>query len=198
MKRVSFIILALIVTVQLLAMFGSTSAYQVDTETSSDNSITAWVTETLTLLTDGFEGSPWDNLWNGNGTTTWARSSTRKYAGTYSALSVKKNKGFLTSDDLNTSYAISVTVSFWFYPKSLEASDVIIQRYNGTTYINWYDLTAYSTYQDSQWRQFNETFTDSQYFKSNFRLRFNSSSLTDNNDEVNIDDVLITIQHERP
>ncbi len=198
MKRVSFIILALIVTIQLLAMFGSTSAYQVDTETSADNSITAWVTETLTLLTDGFEGTPWDNNWNGNGTTTWTRSSSRKHAGTYSAASTKNNKGYLTSDNLDTSTALSITVSFWFFPKGLEAGDIIVQRYNGTTYVNWYDLTAYSTYNNNQWCQFNETFTDSQYFKNNFQLRFNTSSLADSNDEINIDDVLITVVQERP
>ena len=198
MKRVSFILLTLIVTIQLLAMFGSTSAYQVDTETSADNSISAWVTETITLLTDGFEGTTWDNNWNGNGTTTWARSSARKHTGTYSALSIKNNKGYLTSDNLNTSTAINISVSFWFYPKSLETSDIIVQRYNGTAYVNWFDLTAYPTYNNNQWCLFNEAVTDAQYFKNNFRLRFNTSSLADNNDEVNIDDVLITIVQERP
>jgi len=197
MKRVSFIILTLIMTVQLLAMFGSTSAYFVDTERSVNNRLTAWVTETVTLLTDGFEGSPWDGNWNGNGTTAWVRTSSTKHAGSYAAQSTKTAHGFLTSDNLDTSPALSMTVTFWFNPKSLEAGDTIIQRYNGSSYVNWYDVTAYPTYRNNQWNQFSETITDAQYFTGSFRLRFNSTALVDNGEDITIDDVVITIVRER-
>lgn len=196
MKRASLAILGLIVTIQLLAMFGGTSAYFVDTEASTNNRITAWVMDTVNLLNDSFENTPWDNRWNDNGTTTWVRTSSPKHIGSYAAQSAKTTHGFLTSDNLDTSPAMSITVTFWFFPKSLEASDIIVQRYNGSTYVNWFDLTAYSTYQNNRWCQFSETFTDAQYFKSNFRLRFDSTALVDNSETITIDDVLITIQCE--
>lgn len=198
MKRLFFIILTLIVSVQLLAMFGGTSAYLVDTERSTNNRITAWVTETVPLLSDGFEGNPWDGNWNGNGATAWLRASSPKYAGSYATQSNKQNHGYLTSNDMDTAQALSITVTFWFYPKNLEAGDAVIQRFNGTSYVNWYDATAYPTYRNNQWNQFTETFTDAQYFKNNFRLRFNSTGLTQNQEDITIDDVIITMVRERP
>jgi len=48
--------------------------------------------------------------------------------------------------DLNTSETISITVSFWFNTKSLEAGDIIVPIYNGSTYNTWYDITDYPTH----------------------------------------------------
>ena len=197
MKSLSFLLLTAIVSVQLLAMFGSTSAYFVDTEMSADNGITAWVTETVTLLTDGFEDSPWDSNWSVNDTTPWQRTTSPKYAGSYAAQSNKQNHGYLTSNDLDTAAALSVTVTFWFYPKNLEPGDAVIQRYNGASYVNWYDVTVYPAYRNNQWNQFTETITDAQYFKTNFRLRFDSAGLTQSQEDITIDDVIITVVRER-
>ena len=95
--------------------------------------------------------------------------------------------------DLNASETISITVSFWFNTKSLEAGDIIVQVYNGSTYNTWYDITDYPTYQNNAWCEFSENITDPQYFNSDFRLRFDGSGLVEKNEECNIDDVLITI-----
>jgi len=145
-----------------------------------------------TLLDDGFEGTPWDANWDGNGTTTWTQDSAKPHTGTYNArISNKSTPGYLTSDDLDTFAAENITVSFWFNLKGLEAGDCVLQIYNGSTWITWYDLINYPTYVNNVWCQFSGTITDSQYFISNFRVRFDSSVLGDSTEEANIDDVLV-------
>ncbi|MFC1897777.1 hypothetical protein ACFLX8_04365 [Chloroflexota bacterium] len=147
-----------------------------------------------TLLDDGFEGSPWDVNWDGNGTTTWVQDTTKPNSGTYDAhLDDKDTAGYLTSDDLDTFAAESITVSFWFNLKALEAGDCVLQVYNGSTWTTWYDLLDYPTYANNIWCQFSEVITDSQYFISGFRIRFDSSVLGDSTEQANIDDVLIAI-----
>ena len=90
--------------------------------------------------------------------------------------------------------AESITVSFWFNTKAIEAGDCVLQTYNGSTWNTWYDLTSYPTYVNNVWCQFSEVTTDSQYFISNFRVRFDSLVLgSDGNEQTNIDDVLIAI-----
>jgi len=147
-----------------------------------------------TLLNDGFEGTPWDDNWDDNGTTTWIQDSSKPHAGTYKAhISNKSTPGYLTSDDLDTFAAENITVSFWFNVKSIEAGDCVLQIYNGSTWTTWYDLLDYPTYVNNVWCQFSEVITDSQYFISDFRIRFDSSVLGDSTEEANIDDVLIAI-----
>ena len=148
-----------------------------------------------TLLTDGFEGTPWDANWDGNGTTTWVQDSSKPHAGTYNAnIDNKDTPGYLTSDDLDAFAAETITVSFWFNLKTLEAGDCVLQTsYNGSTWTTWYDLTSYPTYVNNTWCQFSEVITDSQYFVSTFSIRFDSSVLGDGVEQANIDDVLIAI-----
>jgi len=52
-------------------------------------------------------------------------------------------------------------------------------------------------YRNNQWNQFSETITDAQYLITDFRLRFDSTALVDNNESITIDDVVITIVRER-
>jgi len=85
-------------------------------------------------------------------------------------------------------------VSFWFRTKSIEAGDVIVQVYNGSTYNTLYDLTDYPTYVNNSWCQFSEEITDPQYFTTNFRIRFDSSALLDKNEHGKIDDVLLKME----
>ena len=141
-----------------------------------------------TLLNDGFEGTPWDANWDGNGVTNWTRSTT-KYSGSYSA-GYASGQTYLTSDDLNTFAAENITVSFWFNIKLLNKGPLYIQTYNGTAYNNWYNLVTYPGVVKNTWCYFSQTITDSQYFISNFRIRFDGSGLTT---DCYIDDVLIAI-----
>ncbi|MFC1966818.1 hypothetical protein ACFLWI_07780, partial [Chloroflexota bacterium] len=138
-----------------------------------------------TLLDDNFEGSPWDANWDDNGTTDWQLGA--GYNSTNSAEHIL-NDTYLTSDDLDTSGVDNITVSFWFNIKLLNKGPLYIQTYNGTAYNNWYDLVTYPGIVKNTWIQFSQTITDSQYFKSNFRIRFDGSGLTT---DCRIDDVLV-------
>ena len=139
-----------------------------------------------TLLNDGFEGTPWDANWDGSGTTDWQQGI--GYGGsTYSAEHASGDT-YLTTDDLDTYAAENITVTFWFKIKDLNKGPLNIQIYNGTAYNTWFNLTAYPGIVKNTWMQFSETITDSQYFISNFRLRFDGSTQTTSSD---IDDVLI-------
>ncbi len=127
---------------------------------------------------------------NISGATDWQQSSSGDgHSGNYSAAHTSGDT-YLTSDDLNTSGVYNITVSFWFQIKDLSKGPLYVQIYNGTAYNNWYDLTTYPGVVKNQWIQFSGTTTDSQYFKSNFRVRFDGSGLST---DSFIDDVLIDI-----
>ena len=159
---------------------------------SNEASATAPGGGPTTLLDDGFEGDPWDANWDDNGVTDWYQKSTKVHSGLWSARADKGKHGLLTTDDLDASGASSITVSFWYYPKNLVTGDVILYLYDGSAYDTWYDLADHSSYVDSTWCYFSETITDSQYFTSNFRLRFDSPGIDKTNETLDLDDVLIT------
>ena len=192
MKRGLFLLL--ILTLVLTVTTRGTSAYFSDTEVSAGNILTAWANTTVTLLDDSFEGDPWDANWDDNGTTDWKLKGTEKYSGVYSAKTKKNENGYLTSDDLNASEAVSITVTFWFRPEDIEAGDILVQLYNGSTYNTLYDLVDYSTFENNVWCHFSEEITDSQYFNSGFRLSFDSSGLTESGETCYIDNVLLTME----
>ena len=194
MKNKMWLILLAGLAVTLLAgSFEVARSSFVDTEQSTNNTLAVAAPVTQTLLNDGFEGTPWDANWDGNGTTIWIRDASKPNSGSYSALCDKDNNGYLTSDDLNTLAAVSITVSFWFKPKGIETGDMLVQLYNGSTYNTWYDIVNHPSYQNNTWSYFSEKITASQYFISNFRLRFDSSGLIQPGEDFRLDDVLITI-----
>jgi hypothetical protein len=78
-------------------------------------------------------------------------------------------------------------VEFWFRPKALEAGDAIVEIYNGSTWDTLFDL---SNGTNNSWNYYSSYITGSQYFISDFKIRFNGSALTDD-DVIFVDDVLI-------
>ena len=161
-----------------------------DPEAADNNAMAIAASIAQTLIDDGFEGEPWDANWDGNGTTTWQRETQQVHGGQYSVGCDKRSRGFLTIDDLDASWAASITVSFWFRA-NIDTDHVFVQLHNSSQYNTWYDLRNYSSYVDNQWCYFSEVLTDSQYFKSNFRLRFDSSGVQRGNEVIFIDDVAI-------
>jgi len=192
MKRITWLILILVIVSVMLIVVntGITTSYFTDDEPSTDDAL--GIRWGLFTLNDGFEGTPWDDYWNENETTTWIQDSAKPNSGTYDAYSDLTNNGYLTSDEIEASTTDSITVSFYFNTKSIEAGDCLLQTYNGTAYNTWYDITSYPTYVNNAWCLFNEVITETQYLIAGFRLRFDTSALVDTNEEVNIDDVIIT------
>ncbi len=157
----------------------------------------------VTLLSDGFESGDWDAKWDNNGATDWSHATDREKSGSYSA----KNSGGmfffipgdndLISDNLNALNANEIQISFWYNKDDLDPGDFYIQLYDGSNYDNLQDLDTYSGPNDCEgnggddkWCNFERTITDAQYFKSNFRLKFEGTG-TDANENVWIDDVMI-------
>lgn len=152
---------------------------------SSDSSYT--LPSATTLLDDGFEGttSTWDDNWDSI-SHNWYRSPTRR-SGSYSAGSSNDNEGAFTCDDLDTSDASSITIDFWYRSSNTEPSDLTLSYYDGSSYNDITDLGS-NTY--GIFLHYTDTITDSQYFISNFKIRFTSN--LGNSENVWVDDVLIT------
>lgn len=189
----SWVILIGVLLFSLITGFASVGsvACLIDTEQNLNNGFTtanSW--QRTTLLNDSFESDPWDVNWNDNGNTTWQQASDKSYSGSCSAASTQVYLGLLTTDNPDASSAHWIHVSFWFYPDTVKNNDVLIQIYNGSTYDTWYDMKNYPGFQNGEWCYFSELIWDSQYFKSDFRLRFNSSGF-DENERFYLDDVLI-------
>ena len=193
LQKLCIIVLSGILLIGLLlgCISKITGAYFNDGESSTNNALTISSSWDIVLLSDGFETTPWDALWDGNGTTTWTQK-TLPYTGSYSVESVKTSGGFLTTDDLDASGAISITVSFWFKTKKLIAGDIMVQLFDGTSYNNIYDIISYPTHVSGAWCYFSEVITDPSYFVSNFRLRLDSSALAGGASQFLVDDVTIT------
>ena len=144
------------------------------------------------LLDDGFEntGSAWDDNWDGNGATDW-HQTTSEHSGIYAAeATTEQNHAILTSDNLDTSGASFIVVDFWFRKAYLNSDEFTLYYYDGTHYDNVAELDTLGS--DSTWLHYTDVITDSQYFKSNFRIRFDGT-LTSGMDYVQVDDVLISI-----
>jgi hypothetical protein len=144
---------------------------------------------TRTVLTDGFEVG--FGNWDGNGVTDWARVSSQKHSGTFSAYA-DLNDNYLTSDNLDTSTADSITVSFWYRDVGIDADDnVYLQFYDGSTYRNIFEVGTNGA--EGEWHQYSVWYrTLFQYQIPNFRIRFDARSI-DSGEELWIDDVSITI-----
>ena len=143
----------------------------------------------VVLLQDGFDGSDWDANWDNNGTTKWYRDSSPKHSGSYCASARNGNEGVITSDNLNAADATSIKVDFWFQKDDTESTEFTLYYYNGSQYNLIAELDTLGS--DDVWLHYTQTITDSQYFKSNFRIRFDGYDL-DSYENVWVDDVLIT------
>ncbi|MFC2070209.1 fibronectin type III domain-containing protein, partial [Chloroflexota bacterium] len=183
------LILAIVALMSLATYAGATGALFVDNEESSDDALGfGWG---LTTLDDEFEDTPWDANWDENDSTAWQQSDAQAHSGTYSARGRDTESGYLTSDDLYASSSTNITLHLWFYPKNIEAGDLLIESFNGSSWNTIYDLTAYPTYADTTWCEFSEVITDSQYFIAGLRIRFNNTGMVDTDDAAWIDGVLV-------
>jgi hypothetical protein len=144
-----------------------------------------FTTTTSALLSDGFE---WDDNWDAT-TSNWYLSPDQRHSGSYSVKSSNGREGDLDCDPINASNAVAITVDFWYRINNTESPDFMLYFYDGSSWDEIVELGG-GTY--DSWLHYAQTITDSQYFNSNFRIRF-SSGLTGSED-VWVDDVSITKQ----
>jgi FlaG/FlaF family flagellin (archaellin) len=142
-----------------------------------------------TVFADNFELA--DPAWNSNWlSTNWDPSSTAHSASVVSAWSSNGNEGSFTSANLDASLAESITIDFWLMLDDTETADLTLRLYDGSSYDDVETLGTFGTHDN--WLHYSHTTTDSQYFKSNFRIQLFTNIGSGEN--VWIDDVQITIE----
>ncbi len=139
-----------------------------------------------TLLDDGFEGYPWDTHWD-NSYSNWREDNYPVHSGSSSAHAYNYNEGYFTSDSLDASDASALYVDFWFRKTGTGYSDFTLYYYDGSSYDLIDELDNNGP--DNTWLHYTAKITDSQYFVSNFRIRFDATLYYG---EVWVDDVVIT------
>ncbi|MHC4739925.1 MAG: putative Ig domain-containing protein, partial [Planctomycetota bacterium] len=140
------------------------------------------------LLDDGFEDTVWDANWN-DITHNWLKSTGEYHSDSASAWAKQGNTGYFTCDALGASDANAIYVDFWVMTDRMESGDIELYYYNGTTYNFIADLSNLGG--NNEWLHYTDTIIDSQYFVSNFQIRFNATP-DDNKEDVWVDDVIIT------
>ncbi|MCD4830861.1 MAG: prepilin-type N-terminal cleavage/methylation domain-containing protein [Anaerohalosphaeraceae bacterium] len=137
------------------------------------------------LFEDDFETSGFAE-W----TTDWDWRSDQKHTGVRSAR-CDGNDNDMISDNINTSSYSSFTIDFWYRDSRVDNSDnVYLQFYDGSSYDNIFELG--NTWPERRWHNYQATVTNSQYMRSNFRLKFEGSSI-DGGEYLWIDDVTVSV-----
>ncbi|MGH9894024.1 MAG: hypothetical protein ACREA0_19000 [bacterium] len=160
---------------------------------SNQASATPSAPGSTTILEDGFETD--FSKWTDGGTTDWDRATSQQHTGSYSANAGSADND-LTSDNLDTTGSSSITIEFWYRDDDIDNGDnIFLQLYNGTTYNNTFELG--NTSPEDTWHFHTVTINNSggntQYFRSNLRIRFEGTSI-DSGENLWIDDVKVTVQ----
>jgi hypothetical protein len=164
--------------------YGPDSIYDALTEEN-----TAIMSNITLINAESFEGT-WPPLgWIEN--SFWNRESDQAYDGTYSA---DFDGGFgrsgdLTTLDLDTSNATAIYVDFWYRDDGCESNEFVLQYYDGASWDIVADLGETSL--EDQWLHYQETVTDGQYFKSDFKVQW-SANTNFNDDDSYVDLVTVT------
>jgi len=128
----------------------------------------------VTLIdAESFEGTWPPTGWSATG--RWGQDSSQAYDGAYSAYFPglgNGRSGDLDTPDLDCSDAVAIYVEFWYRDDDLDADDLLLQYFNGTSWVTVSDLGA--TTQEDQWLHYREKITDSGYFVSNFKVRWSA------------------------
>ncbi|TRO54139.1 hypothetical protein E2P71_05020, partial [Candidatus Bathyarchaeota archaeon] len=142
---------------------GPDAAYDTLTETWKYN---------ITLVdAESFENNWPPTGWSATG--NWNKEANQAYDGTYSAdfdgAGGGGASGYLYTPTLDCSDASCIYVTFWFRDDDLDSNEFLLQYYDGAQWDTIQDLTGYT---EDTWIRWEQNVTDSQYLKSNFRVRF--------------------------
>jgi hypothetical protein len=146
---------------------------------------------TTTLLDESFDTTWYPTGWSVGG-SCWTRSSSNKQDGSYSALwngISYYRSGSMTTPNLNCADADEIIVDFWYYDAGCEPNEFEVEFYDGVGWNPWtevYDIGGTPLSSEGQWLHFQHTYTDPQFFRSDFKIRF-SAATNENNDDAYID-----------
>ena len=172
-----------------------TSGSYVDTQAADDvfesftESGSGGSSDTVFINGESFEGSWPPSGWTAS--SRWDKENDEQYDGWYSADFDGGNgwSGTLTTPAMDCSDADSILVDFWYRDNGAESGDFVLQYYDGNSWNTVYDLSA--TYYEREWHNYQDEITDSQYFISDFQVRWVTDT-NHNSGDVFLD--LVTIE----
>ncbi len=127
---------------------------------------------------ESFEGSWPPTDWTA--TNRWNKENDRQYHGSWSAdCDGGGGLSYLTTPDLNASDATKIIVDFWYRDGGCEDGEFVLQYFDGSSWDTVYDLGSTGS---TNWLHYQVEITDSQYFKSDFKLRWVSDTNNGNDD----------------
>jgi len=142
----------------------------------------------INLVTDGVANCYWTTGYSSTyqGYDGWGEGEDRYHTGNSSAKASSNRRGDITSNDVDTSGATSITVDFWYRLDDTESDDLYLYYYDGSSYDY---ITALGGGAEDTWLHYTQTITHPQYFKLDFKIRLRSQPEIGEN--VWIDDVRI-------
>jgi hypothetical protein len=145
--------------------------------------------ETVLINSESFDGSWPPSGWSETG--QWNRESNEQYDGLYSADFDGGNgwSGALTTFPMDCSDSDSIVLDFWYRDNGAEYGEFVLQYYDGNSWNTVYDLAE--TYYEHQWHHYYDEISESQYFVSDFQVRWVTDT-NHNSDDVFVD--LVTIE----
>jgi len=99
---------------------------------------------------------------------SWSKGGT--YSADFDGGFVTPYSGYLTSPSMDCSDADAIYVDFWWYDNGLDDNDFELEYYDGSTWDNYQDLNQLQSGNGEH--HYTEKIIDSQYFVSNFRIRW--------------------------
>ena len=165
----------------------SSNAFYLNGTSSIDNT---------TLINDeSFEGATWPPTgWSATG--QWNRESDQAHDGLWSADFDGGGAGFSgdldspTMDCSDTANITGIYVDFYYRDEAADSGEFELYYYNGSS---WNNIANLAIDTENQWNNYNEKITDSQYFVSNFQIRWSGITLK-NKENVYVDLVNVTLE----
>jgi hypothetical protein len=141
---------------------------------------------------ESFEGSSFPpsqpSSWTETAGSRWNNEIDRAYSGTYSADFDGSGSGDLSTCDLNCFDSTAIYVDFWYRDEGCDGDEFLLRYYDGTAWDTIVDLGT--TGPDSTWLHYQQKVTDSQYFKSTFKIRWSAVGI-DDGEHAYVDDVTV-------
>lgn len=155
---------------------------------------TYYIRNTTLIDDESFENNWPPTGWSETG--NWNQEFDEVHSGGYSAdfdgQGGGGTSGNLVTPAMNCSDAdvTAIYVSFWGYEDRADNGEYYLDYYDGS---NWDQITRLDNFGSDFWDQYTDIITDSQYFASNFQIRWRVVGL-DNNEHVYVDDVNVVLE----
>jgi len=151
----------------------SFASQQAGPDSVYDTLTESWKQNTTLVNAESFEGTWPPTGWSETG--AWNREANQAYQGTNSAdFDGAASSGNLDTASFDCSDASSIYVNFWFRDDDLDADDFLLQYFDGTQWDTIQDMGGYT---EDTWHYWEQNITDSQYFISNFQVRFRANTV---------------------